>query len=133
MAASIGITSTIFIAGNDARDSFRRHQSLVCAHEHTGTPNQPWTLPWDAFVKTQNPFEDLIPIENREISLKQLGCSNSEYDTVKFAEALKPSEFSWLSNLAPISFGLALTLMVTFAVYGIVRAIGWVIGGFAAS
>ena len=28
---------------------------------------------------------------------------------------------------------IGVTLAVTFAVYGLVRAIGWVIGGFAAS
>jgi len=35
--------------------------------------------------------------------------------------------------LPPLGLGLAMTLAVSLAVYGLVRAIGWVIGGFAAS
>ena len=127
----IGIGSMIF-TGIDANNSWRRHQKLVCAHEHTGDPNKPWTYPWDAFVATQVSRDDPV-LEDREINLKPLGCSNSEYDTVKFGEALNPPEFSWLSELAkPLSFGLGIGLAVSLAVYGVVRAIGWVIGGFAA-
>jgi len=33
----------------------------------------------------------------------------------------------------PLATGLIITLAVSLAVYGIVRAIGWVIGGFASS
>ena len=46
----------------------------------------------------------------------------------------KVPEFSWLSAFAASVewLGLAITLAVTLAVYGLVRTIGWVIGGFAA-
>jgi hypothetical protein len=37
------------------------------------------------------------------------------------------------ANITPLVRGLPITLAVTLAVYGVVRAIGWVIGGFAAS
>jgi hypothetical protein len=33
----------------------------------------------------------------------------------------------------PLTIGLATTLALALAVYGVVRAIGWVLGGFAAS
>jgi len=40
----------------------------------------------------------------------------------------------WRINFAKVlAVGLAITLAATLAVYGIVRAMGWVIGGFAAS
>jgi hypothetical protein len=35
--------------------------------------------------------------------------------------------------VVPLAEALALTLAVSLAVYGVVRAIGWVIGGFMAS
>ena len=42
--------------------------------------------------------------------------------------------FNWLSALADAMAPLiGLTLAITLALYSIVRAIGWVIGGFAAS
>jgi hypothetical protein len=37
------------------------------------------------------------------------------------------------SFLPPFTIGLGITFAITLAVYGVVRAIGWVIGGFAAS
>ncbi len=41
---------------------------------------------------------------------------------------------NWRTKFAvPLTIGLATTLAASFAVYGLVRAIGWVIGGFAAS
>jgi hypothetical protein len=43
-----------------------------------------------------------------------------------------PETFSYAAHfLPPLGLGLAITLGVSLAVYGIVRAIGWVIGGFA--
>ena len=41
---------------------------------------------------------------------------------------------NWRNKFAkPFALGLAITLTVSLAIYGLVRAIGWVIGGFAAS
>ena len=41
---------------------------------------------------------------------------------------------NWRTKFAlPLATGLIITLAVSLAVYGIVRAIGWVIGGFASS
>jgi len=39
---------------------------------------------------------------------------------------------NWRNKFAkPLAQGLAITLIISLAVYGLVRAIGWVIGGFA--
>jgi hypothetical protein len=41
---------------------------------------------------------------------------------------------NWRNKFAkPLAEGLAITLTISLAVYALVRAIGWVIGGFAAS
>jgi hypothetical protein len=46
----------------------------------------------------------------------------------------KPDDFNYPTEfLPPLAMGLAITLGLTLFVYGLVRAMGWVIGGFAAS
>jgi hypothetical protein len=61
--------------------------------------------------------------------LKNLGCSDTTY-VVSPGMVLEASPQNiWVT----ISECLAITLAITFAVYGLIRAIGWVIGGFAAS
>jgi hypothetical protein len=41
---------------------------------------------------------------------------------------------NWRHKFAiPLALGLAITVTISLAIYGLVRAIGWVIGGFAAS
>ena len=41
---------------------------------------------------------------------------------------------NWRNRFAkPLAQGIAITLTISLVVYGLVRAIGWVIGGFAAS
>ena len=85
---------------------------------------------WEDQVKPKdNPFADLIPLD-----LKDLGCSGTSRKAAKreILAAKVPAEFSYASALLPpFAFGLGMTLIVSLAVYAIVRAIGWVIGGFA--
>jgi hypothetical protein len=131
----VGIALSVLWGIHDFQVASSKHEKLACAHAKAGTVGQPWTIPWDAFVKGQNPFNDLIPLDNREVSLQKLGCSEWEYDTAKFGEIRDVSpKLNRLGVFAPpLMQGLAITLAITLAVYGIVRAIGWVIGGFAAS
>ena len=68
------------------------------------------------------------------MNLKSIGCSNSDYDTVRLEEARTVPEFNWYPRLA-YYLGIrgrpfALTKLRCLR---LVRAIGWVIGGFAAS
>jgi hypothetical protein len=64
-----------------------------------------------------------------------LGCSDepeevSEWDIL----SATPTDFSYAAVLLPpLGIGLAITLAVALAVYLLVRATGWVVGGFATS
>ena len=69
------------------------------------------------------------------VKLKQIGCSNSD-DTVTVGEARNtPPNLNWFAEFGSglLLSPLPQTLIVTLIVYVVVRAIGWVIGGFAAS
>ena len=67
------------------------------------------------------------------LSLKQVGCSDKEDETVSYAEARNPPQFYWWASYASNATAY-LIFAVAFSVllYGLVRAIGWIIGGFAA-
>ena len=71
------------------------------------------------------------------IDLHKLGCSQPGERAVfwEVRDARHPGDFSYSSHLFTWGLALALgtTLAASLAVYGIVRAIGWVIGGFATS
>jgi hypothetical protein len=72
--------------------------------------------------------------DDANISLKQLGCSTFDYDTATYREARDVADFSRFAYFATLLFPLVLaTIATAVAVYGIVRAIGWVLRGFAAS
>jgi hypothetical protein len=71
--------------------------------------------------------------DSDRLNLKEIGCSNYEQDTVSFGEAWNPPQFDWLDVLVPtLAYNLTVVLAVSLGVYVLVRAIGWVIGGFAA-
>ena len=76
-------------------------------------------------------------LDKEEIDLSKLGCSQTagEYATVGGTfDVPDPTDFSYANALLPsLALGLSLTIALSLAVYGLVRAIGWVIGGFAAS
>ena len=86
----------------------------MCAHEH---------------VAGQKPDENVFD-QFDTVKLKQIGCSNSD-DTLTVGEARNtPPNLNWFAEFGS---GLLLSpLPQTLIVYVVVRAIGWVIGGFAA-
>jgi hypothetical protein len=74
--------------------------------------------------------------ETQKLNLKEIGCSDLEGDTISVGEVRDyNSGLSWTDYFLSKLFGmpLAITLAISLAVYGLVRAIGWVIGGFARS
>ncbi len=75
-------------------------------------------------------------VGHRYVDLRDLGCSEGP-NSVALKDvflATEPPQFPRASALLPpLAIGLAVTLAMSLAVYGLVRAIGWVIGGFAAT
>jgi hypothetical protein len=69
---------------------------------------------------------------DRLLDLRDVGCSEVS-KSIKLREVfIAPTWFSrWTAPAEPVATALAITLLVSLAVYGLVRAIGWVIGGFA--
>ena len=106
----------------DAKDmADRRHQMALCAHNYVeeiekATRDRPPRFNSD---------------EDWEVSFAKAKCSISEAEPITFAEARNPPTFHWLfaAYAAP---GIALALGIAACIYGLLRAIGWVIGGFAA-
>jgi hypothetical protein len=68
-----------------------------------------------------------------KVSLNQLGCSD-ERKIVTVAEVLDahaPDALTYVTAfLGVFSLGLGITVSSSMAVYGLVRAIGWIVGGF---
>ena len=159
----IGVTISLFWAGEPTYKDLQRHQLQVCAHEHiervttpkreaaalpsigqepdsAGTDLEALSLPsigeeakrnsWPE----NNPYHLLFAPDETPLNLKRMGCSDSDYETVSLGEASTVPEFNWYPRLGYyLGIGVGLSLLLSFAVYGLVRAIGWVIGGFAAS
>jgi hypothetical protein len=89
---------------------------------------------WDLSYKPYNTDEVLI-------DLKALECSqpvNDPLGIVRFGEVKIVPSFSWISSFGsellfpPMLITALATLILACAAYGVIRTIGWVIGGFAA-
>ena len=107
-----------------ASDASRDHEKVLCAHEYLARARD----------QPSPNLKLMFAPDSERLNLKEIGCSYSEHDTVSFGEAWNPPQFNWFGVLAPaLAFNLAVVLAVSLAVYVVVRAIGWVIGGFAAS
>jgi hypothetical protein len=96
-----------------------RYEKAQCANAHAPgirpTTGEKWVLTG--------------PDDNENIPLKQIGCPYEEYETITYGEARAP----FLRTVVqPGGLALVITLVVSLAIYSLVRAIGWVIGGFAA-
>jgi hypothetical protein len=112
----LGGSLSVYVAFDLANRLWEQHQKLVCAHE---------------YVAGEKPGEN---DQFDTVKLKQIGCSNSD-DTVTVGEARNPPpNLNWFAEFGSglLLSPLPQTLIITLAVYVVVRAIGWVIGGFAA-
>jgi len=119
----IGTILSLGVAVQQANEEKAYQQKVVCAGQH---PER-----WPA---TTAPKGSLADEQVGTLSLKQVGCSDNEDETISYSEARNPPQFYWwasyANNATPyLIFAVAVSAML----YGLVRAIGWVIGGFAAS
>ena len=141
IALVIGTILSVGVAFEQANRAKAKHDwqaKLVCARtallndpeDWVDVPNEDTEKPAPASgVQKSDPVE--WPRD-----LKALGCSEwpqtATLDEIRAAKP--PKDFSYAASLLPpLGLGLAVTLAVSLVIYGLVRAIGWVIGGFAAS
>jgi hypothetical protein len=138
----------IVVAGysKESYDGRIYHEKVACAHDYLARERlllsddemkevKPWQVPWQLYEELQ--VGQVIGPYTKDwlIRLNQIGCSDLKYDVVSYGEARNPPTVSSVSE-ETARFAkslLAITLTASLVVYGIVRAIGWVIGGFAAS
>ena len=117
-------------AGEVANQDWRHHKALVCAHQFRHREDK---RIWDLGLTELDETGEAI------IDLRALGCSqtvNDPHEIIKFGEVRVVPSFSWLSSFGsellfpPILIFACAALVLAVAAYGIVRAIGWVVGGF---
>ena len=119
----VGSVWSVTIARDEADRAQRYHAEaldLLCAKERLAA------MPKSGQPNVFDQFD--------EHDLKDLGCTGtSRKVSVREISAAAPSaSFSYVSALlSPLAFVLGVALIVSLAVYALVRAIGWVIGGFA--
>ena len=116
----IGTCVSIVNAVSEADYKLKQYQVLLCANRHVQKTDK---------ELADNPIWTAMRASAR-LQLKVIGCSDWEGATVSFGEARNPPDFDWLSaRVEQAAFGFAITLVATFSVYGLARAIGWVVGG----
>ena len=152
----VGLAASLYFAINSAREASKAQQQAICANNYIRRLN-PNPIHEEncseedaaaAGVKLENfftwcatqppkPYWLLHGPDDATLDLKSIGCSDSEYDTIGLGEAravAAPFLSPWLDPfLSKFGVIFGITLAVSLAVYGVVRAIGWVIGGFAAT
>ena len=119
----LGIIYSLWSSYQTANNELDRHHKLECAREHAAL--------WPPVTTSSVGDDEEMGIP---LSLKSVGCSDRDDDMVSYAEAANPPEFNWWKSYARhIASILALTAAISLGAYSVVRAIGWVIGRFAAS
>lgn len=128
----LGIIYSLWSSYQTANNELDRHDKLECAREHAALwpPVTTSSVSDDEQTSSVGDDEEMgIPL-----SLKSVGCSDRDDDMVSYAEAANPPEFNWWKSYARhIASILALTAAISLGAYSVIRAIGWVIGRFAAS
>jgi hypothetical protein len=140
----IGIAISYFIAKDFADGALLIHEKEVCAHRYVASKEAENATKrkctGNEFPKCTD-MEELDSViarpdpDDRALWLMDIGCSDKATDIISFGEARAPPlPFSWADQFVTrVAIISAITLAVSLATYGLVRAIGWVIGGFAAS
>jgi hypothetical protein len=140
----IGIAISYFIAKDFADGALLIHEKAVCAHRYVASKEAENATKrkctGNEFPKCTD-MEELDSViarpdpDDRALWLMDIGCSDKATDIISFGEArTPPSSFNWtIPFVTWLAIGSVLTLAASFVAYAVVRAIGWVIGGFMAS
>jgi len=131
----VGAAWSLKVANEDANNLAALHDdevSYACAKKVLMT-NSP------ARKEIESKYTDAPPgflHEDERIDLQKLGCaSSSEIATVGDVLSVpEPMDFSYAGIFYPtLAPGLVVSLILSLLVYGVVRFVGWVISGFAAT
>jgi hypothetical protein len=114
--------------------SVHHHAALMCGLDFLQKDEKRF---WELSLYRKNPLD----IDTTVIDLKALDCSQAANgdmaEIVSFAEVRAAPSYSWISTLGSellsnvVFFIVYLTLILALATYAVVRAIGWVVGGFS--
>lgn len=124
---------------NIARDKAdSRHQQVLCAHNSVDEIEQAIRDgPAARLPKIDRDEKDewkVIFFAPDEWEVSFAKCSISEAEPMTLGEARNPPTLHWLRVFTTYAAaGIALALGIAACVYGLIRSIGRVIGGFAAS
>jgi hypothetical protein len=115
--AAIPLLIGVFLAWTVFEETHDQHQKLLCAENVFKT--DPDRI-WESVFSSNSP--------DRTVELKEIGCSNNDWERVSVEEI--ESDQTWLSAFASALLpGVPIALILAIAIYLMVRAIGWVIGG----
>jgi hypothetical protein len=135
----LGAFTSLYIVSETANSAKRWHDEqaakVVCAQTALNSEQQLKLLGLPPLPSGYH-LESLGSLDSEQIDLQKLGCPGWPQTTTigEVLHAKPPEAFSYTASfLPPLGIGFAITLAISLAVYGVVRAIGWVIGGFAAS
>ena len=120
--AALTLIATVLVMGVTAitaYEDYRKHERLVCAHDYFRMHDLR-ALPQDPILR---------------LNLHSFGCSDDPKESARAVDIDADSPpFDWQSALVwPLVRIAAAGLAGALMLYGAVRAIGWVVGGFAAS
>jgi hypothetical protein len=103
-----------------------------------------WTAPfpakWSLGLVTRQPMPEWTSSDTGDGPIIEIGGTNVRMPSNYYDQPVAQQRDlmnrliadNWRNKFAkPLAQGLAITLIISLAVYGLVRAIGWVIGGFA--
>ena len=124
LAVIVLLVGVIACLASPYQEATEEHEKLTCAHKvYLDNPKLFWET---AFAPT--PLDSSQP--PLTISLREIGCSQSA-DFVLIADAKQPPDFYWWRRFAEEAGPIfVLTVVFAVAIYGLLQAIGWVIGGF---
>jgi hypothetical protein len=110
----LGVTLSAFFAYTAANREADQHQKLDCAH-HVYQTNE--SAIWASALQPNN--------TDASVGLEEIGCSPNKWERAPVEQVQSPPAFTWLSafgsGLLP---GLPITLILTLAIYVLIRAIG---------
>jgi len=137
----VGSIASLNIASDIASNAARWHDeqaTLACAQEafHKKFYADLSRKAFERRMATKLEAVKTGEVTLTHVNLKELGCSewSERVPVLTIFTAKPPGEFSWTVELwSTYALYVVYALAVSLAVYGIVCAIGWVIGAFAAS